>query len=395
MAADVATENSQEQSGQKVRFGVIGVGGMGSGHCAQLPKIPETSLAAVCDTSPDALNSATSKYGVPGFATHEQLLDSGLVDAVIIATPHYFHSPIAVDAFKRGIHVLSEKPLAVTVSAADRMIAAAKESGLKFAVMYQMRGEAQNRAARAVIESGRLGEIYRTSLVMAWYRTQSYYDSGGWRATWRGEGGGVLINQAPHYLDLFTWLGGMPQRVTGKTRTRLHDIEVEDEAFATLEYANGAHGYLYASTTEVPNHNMLEICGDKGKLVLHGSSLKVFDLETPIRSFTADSPEVWSTPKAAEAAIEIAPESEMKGHAQISQNFARSILFGEPLLSPGEEGLNAVELINAMILSSKTGKTVTVPVDRTEYDHLIEELKATSKSKSQVREQRVTDPNVA
>jgi predicted dehydrogenase len=368
---------------------------MGSGHCGQIPKIPETELTAVCDTNPATLDAITSKHSVPGFTTHEQLLDSGLVDAVIISTPHYFHPPIAIDAFKRGLHVLSEKPLAVTVSAADSMIAAAKASGKKFGIMYQMRGEEQNKAARAVIESGRLGEIYRTSLVMGWYRSQAYYNSGGWRATWSGEGGGVLINQAPHYLDVFTWLGGLPKRITGQTRTRLHEIEVEDEAFATLEYANGAHGYLYASTTEVPNHNMLEICGDRGKMILHGSSLKVFEVETPIKSFTKETPEMWASPKAEEIPIEIPPPSEMKGHAIITQNFARSILYGEPLMAPGEEGLNAVELFNGLILSSKTGKTVSVPVDRGEYDRLIEELKATSKAKTTVQEQRVTDPNVA
>ena len=275
------------------------------------------------------------------------------------------------------------------------MIRAARDSGKKFGVMYQMRGEGQNRAAREVVESGRLGEIYRTSLVMGWYRTQAYYDSGGWRATWSGEGGGVLINQAPHYLDVFTWLGGMPQRITGQTRTRLHEIEVEDEAFATLEYDNGAHGYLYASTTEVPNHNMLEICGDRGKLVLHGSSLKVYEVASPIRSFTQESREMWAGPKVEEVAIEIPPESQLKGHALITQNFARSILYGEPLIAPGEEGLNAVELINGLILSSKSGTTVTIPVDRAEYDRLIEELRATSRAKARVREQRVTDPAVA
>jgi predicted dehydrogenase len=380
---------------EKVRFGVIGVGGMGSGHCSQIPKIPETELTAICDINPQTREAIASKHGVPGFANHEELLDSGLVDAVTIATPHYFHTPIAIDAFKRGMHVLSEKPLAVTVSDADAMIAAAKASGKKFGIMYQMRGEPQNQAARKIVESGQLGEIYRTSLVMGWYRSQAYYDSGGWRATWSGEGGGVLINQAPHYLDLFSWLAGLPQRITGQTRTRLHDIEVEDEAFATLEYANGAHGYLYASTTEMPNHNMLEICGDKGKLVLHGSSLKVYSLETPLRQFTRETTEMWGSPKTEEVNVEIAPPSDLKGHAVITQNFARSILYNEPLLAPGEEGVNAVELINGLILSSKSGKPVSVPVPRAEYDKLIEELKTTSRAKSHVQEQRVTDPAFA
>lgn len=378
---------------ETVRFGVIGTGGMGSGHVDMIPKIPEATLTAVCDTDPKARAAAAAKSGVPAFATHTELLESGLVDAVVIATPHYFHPTIALDAFQRGIHVLSEKPLAVTVSSADAMIAGAKSSGCKFGVMYQMRSEPQNVAARKVVESGVLGEIYRTNLVMGWYRSQAYYNSGGWRATWSGEGGGVLINQAPHYLDLFTWLGGLPKTITGQTRTRLHDIEVEDEAFALLEYANGAHGYLYASTTEVPNTNTLEICGDKGKLVLDNGKLKVFGVETPIREFTETNESMWASPKSNAAEVELPADPPIKGHAAITQNFARSILFGDTLISPGEAGLNAVEMINGLILAGKTGKTVSVPVDRAEYDRLIRELKATSREKAEVKEQRVTDPN--
>jgi predicted dehydrogenase len=382
-------------STEKVRFGVIGVGGMGSGHCNMIPQIPEAQLTAVSDVEPTTLQRITQKHEVPGFATHTELLDSGLVDAVVIATPHYFHPPIAIDAFQRGIHVLSEKPLAVTVHAADEMIAAAKASGLKFSVMYQMRTEPHFRAARQIVESGALGEIYRTSLVMGWYRSQAYYNSGGWRATWRGEGGGVLINQAPHYLDIFQWLGGLPSTITGTTRTRLHDIEVEDEAFATLQYANGAHGYLYASTTEIPNHNMLEICGDRGKIVLHGSVLKHYSIERSLREFTSANTEMWASPKASEIPVELPPAAAIAGHGAITQNFAQAILHNEPLISPGEEGLRAVELIDGIILSSKTGKTVSVPVDRAAYDELIAQLQADSQVKSKIAEQRVTDPSFA
>ena len=377
----------------KVRFGVIGTGGMGSGHCNMIPQLPETRLTAICDTEPSTRETMARKYEVPGFATHTELLDSGLVDAVVIATPHYFHPPIAIEAFSKGIHVLSEKPLSVTVSAADAMLAAARASGKKFAVMYQMRSEPQNIAARKIVESGALGPLYRTSLVMGWYRSQAYYNSGGWRATWSGEGGGVLINQAPHYLDLFTWLGGLPTKITGQTRTRLHDIEVEDEAFATLEYENGAHGYLYASTTEAPNQNMLEICGDKGKLVLDNGKLRVYTLDRSLREFTQNATEMWAGPKSQEVPVELPQEGAFKGHGAITQNLARAILYGEPLMSPGEEGLNAVELINGIILAGKTGRTVSVPVDRAEYDSLIEDLKAGSQEKSMVVEQRVTDPH--
>jgi len=384
-------------SANRVRFGVIGTGGMGSGHCSMIPSIPETELTAICDVNPDVRAAISAKNGVPAFATHTELLDSGLVDAVTIATPHYFHPPIAIEAFSKGIHVMSEKPLAVTVSAADAMIAAAKSSGLKFGVMYQMRSEPQNQAAKRIVASGQLGEIYRTSLVMGWYRTQAYYNSGGWRATWSGEGGGVLINQAPHFLDLFTWLGGLPKSITAQTRTRLHEIEVEDEAFATLEYGNGAHGYLYASTTEIPNNNVLEICGDLGKLVLDNGSLRAFKLETPLREFTQTSDAMWGSPKSVEIPVEMPAQDseEIKGHGAITRNFARSILYNEPLLAPGQDGLNAVELINGIILSSKCERSVTVPVDRPAYDSLISKLQASSREKSAVIEQRVTDPNIA
>ncbi|HET6387651.1 MAG TPA: Gfo/Idh/MocA family oxidoreductase [Armatimonadota bacterium] len=377
----------------RVRCGIIGVGGMGSGHVRIIPSLEEVELTAVSDANNEVCQSVASKAGVPGFNDYKELLDSGLVDMVLIATPHYFHPPIAIDAFDRGIHVLSEKPIAVTVSQAGNMIAAAKRSGKQFGVMYQMRSEAVNQAVHKVIQDGGLGEIYRTALIMGWYRSQAYYDSGGWRATWAGEGGGVLINQAPHMLDLFTWLAGLPSRITAQTRTRLHDIEVEDEAFAMLEYANGAHGYLYASTTEAPGQDRIEICGDMGKLVLHGGKATYWKLDSSIKEFTRSSTEMWSGPKAREVEVEIVPREQ--GHGAITRNFARSILYGEPLIAPGEEGLNAVEMIDGIILSGKTGEPVSVPVDRPRYDRLIEELKAGSREKASVKEQRVTDPKFA
>lgn len=378
---------------ERVRFGVIGTGGMGTGHCNYLPDLPETTLTAICDNNPAVCKATAEKFGVPGFENHIELLESGLVDAVLIATPHYFHPPIAEDAFAKGIHVLSEKPLGVTVGTVDAMLRAAQTSGCKFGVMYQMRAEPQNQVARQIVESGALGEVYRTSLIMGWYRSQAYYDSGGWRATWSGEGGGVLINQAPHLLDMFTWLGGMPSRITAQTRTSLHDIEVEDVAFAVLDYANGAHGYLYTSTTEVPQKQSLEICGDRGKLEIVNGALKFYRVDGSIREFTRTTEVMWGAPGASDATPEIPPKAEIKDHAAITVNFARAILHGEPLIAPGEEGLNAVELINGIILSSKRAKPVSVPVDRSEYETLIEELKAASREKSNLREQRVTDPN--
>jgi predicted dehydrogenase len=378
----------------KVRIGVIGTGAMGSGHVRSIPQLEEATLTAICDIDPQTLSEMEKEAAVPAFASYVELLDSGLADAVIIATPHYLHPVIAIEAFKRGIHVLSEKPISVTVSAADAMIAAARRSGCKFAVMYQRRTEPEVQAAHDVVASGILGAIYRTNLIMGWYRTQAYYDSGGWRATWSGEGGGVLINQAPHFLDLFTWLGGMPERVTATTRTRRHRIEVEDEAFATLEYPGGAHGYLYASTNEAPGRTVVEICGDRGKLILDGAELKVYGLDAAIPEFTESDPGMWSSPKSTPVPVDIPTPDPLPGHLRITRNFARAILFNEPLISPGEEGLKAVEMIDAIILSSKSGKPVTLPVPRAEYDALLESLKAQSRPKETVVAQRMTDPNL-
>ncbi len=376
----------------KVRVGVIGTGGMGQGHAAYINELEECELTAICDIEPDVCRAVAEKHAVPGFEKHTDLLDSGLVDMVLIATPHYDHPPIAIDAFKRGIHVLSEKPIAVTVSAADKMIAAARKSGCTFAVMYQMRTEARSIAAKRLIDSGALGEIYRATMIMGWYRTQAYYDSGTWRATWTGEGGGVLINQAPHYLDVFTWLGGLPSLIRGGVRTRLHDIEVEDEAWAELEYPSGAHGYIYTSVIEAPGAGLIEFCGNEGKLVLQDRSVELWRLKTPIKRFTADSEQMWASPEAERVEVDL-PEVK-SGHKEITRNTARAILYGEPLTAPGEEGLASMELINGIIYSGKRGRPTKVPLSRRAYDRLIKELKASSRGKARLRIQRVTDPNL-
>ena len=377
----------------RVRCGVIGVGGMGQGHVGMSKDIEEIELTAVCDILPDVARSVGEKAGVKSFVRHEELLDSGLVDMVIIATPHYFHGEIAEAAFARGIHVLSEKPLTVTVSQVDSMIAAAERSGKQFGVMYQMRTSPVNQAVKKLIMDGCIGEIYRTALIMGWYRSQAYYDSGGWRATWSGEGGGVLINQAPHLLDLFTWLAGLPTKITGQTRTILHDIEVEDEAFALLEYANGAHGYLYASTIEGPSEEHIEIYGDRGKVEIHNGRATYWKVDGSVRTFTRENTEMWASPKVSQEPIELIPRD--GGHSAITSNFCRSILHGEPLIAPGKEGICAVEMINGIILAGKSGKPVDVPVNRPEYDELIRRLCAESKAKKTVREQRITDPSFA
>ncbi|OIN98522.1 hypothetical protein COY52_05895 [Candidatus Desantisbacteria bacterium CG_4_10_14_0_8_um_filter_48_22] len=376
---------------EKVRIGVIGCGGMGQAHIKSIKELPEAELAAVCDVDAKVLDGLTKANNVKGFADSKELTGSGLVDAVVIATPHYFHPTIAVDAFEKGLHVLSEKPISVTVSAADIMLRAAKKSGKVFAVMYQQRTLPAIRLARQIIRSGKLGKIIRTMMVEPNYRCQAYYNSSGWRATWTGEGGGVLINQAPHGIDLFMLLGGMPVRVNARVRTKIHDIEVEDEASAMLEYENGTWGYYYTSTCEMPASTRMEISGDRGKLVYVDGELKLYMLNPPVSDHNKETKEMWSFPQVQEEQLEL-PKAET-GHKEILRNFCAAILRKEELISPGEDGMKAVEFINAVCLSGRMGKPVDIPVDRRQYDMLLDKLRRNSKEKKEaVKTERVTDP---
>ncbi|NLV74772.1 MAG: Gfo/Idh/MocA family oxidoreductase [Chloroflexi bacterium] len=373
----------------QVRYGIVGVGGMGSGHAEALQSMKEARLAAVCDIVPQVAQSVGSKYGVPFCTDYHELVDRADVDAVMVATPHYFHPDITIYALERGKPVISEKPISVTVAEADRMVKAAKRTGTPFGVMYQTRTEPIWRAAREIVESGRLGELYRTMLVYADFRSQAYYNSAGWRATWSGEGGGVLINQAPHALDRFTLLGGLPSKITAYTATRNHDIEVEDTAAAMLEYPNGAIGYVYCSTTESPGSNILELSGEYGKLQVIGKDIHLWEIPEGVKGSSDSATEMWGDPKWKEMPVTL-PEC-ATGHAEILANMARHILHGEPLLSPGVDGLKTVEMINGIILSGKLGKAVDVPVDRAKYDVFLKEMVAGSKAKDSSADIRQTD----
>ena len=373
----------------KIRYGIVGTGGMGSGHARTMQSIEECSLTAVCDIVPEVAEAVGEEYNVPFFTDYHDLIDSDLVDAVMVATPHYFHPEICIYAMERGKPVISEKPIAVTVSGADAMVEAAQRTGVPFAVMHQSRSEPIWQAAWDLVKSGRLGELYRTMLVYADFRSQAYYNSAGWRATWDGEGGGVLINQSPHSLDRFTWLGGLPNRVTAFNATRNHRIEVEDVAAAMLEYPNGAVGYVYCSTTESPGTDILELSGERGKLQVVGKQIRFWELPEGVKHFSDVSPEMWQRPPCNEVPVEL-PECE-SGHIAILRNMARHLLHGEPLIAPGVEGIKTVEMINAMILSGRAGEPVNVPVDRARYDAFLAKLRATSVRKDSGPDRRITD----
>jgi predicted dehydrogenase len=374
---------------ERVRYGIVGTGGMGSGHAKTMQGMEECVLSAICDIVPEVAEAVGEEYSVPYTVDYREMIDRDDVDAVVVATPHYFHPEIAIYAMEKGKPVISEKPISVTVSAADAMIEAAKRTGTPFAVMYQTRAEPVWQAAYKLVQGGRLGEIYRTMLVYADFRSQAYYNSAGWRATWAGEGGGVLINQAPHSLDRFAWLGGLPSKVTAVTGTRNHTIEVEDMASALLEYPNGGVGYLYCSTTEWPATDIMEFSGERGKLRVVGDELRFWELPEGVKGFSDTTPEMWSKPPMVEVQVEI-PQHE-RGHIAILRNMARHILYGEELLAPGVEGLDSVELINATILSGQIEAPVAIPVDRVRYDALLEELKERSKPKDTGPDRRITD----
>ena len=378
-------------AGEKVRVGVVGVGGMGSAHCYTCPKIEEVQLAAVADIDAARAREIGEQFKVPFFSRHEDLIASKLVDGVIVATPHYFHPPIAIDAFKARLHVLSEKPIAVGVDMAEKMIKAAQKSGKVFAVMFQLRSSSVYQKARELVESGALGEVRRTLLVSPEFRSQAYYDSGGWRATWAGEGGGVMMNQAPHIMDIFTLLGGLPSRVTGRIRTLMHRIEVEDDAVALLEYPNGALGYFYVSTCEAGPGQLIEIVGDKGKLRIQDGELSFYQYSPSVSEFNRTNTEMWGSPRREKVELDIPKAG--GGHQAIIRNWARAILYGEKLLSPGAEGIRSLELSNAITLSSFKNKPVTIPIRRRAFAKLLEQLKATSTFQKQVEgTKRETDP---
>jgi predicted dehydrogenase len=362
-----------------VRFGVIGLGNMGSHHIRYLGDggVEGATLAAIADVDADRLAKAHVGPAVARFSNHHDMLNSGAIDAIIIATPHYDHPVIAMDAMARNVHPLSEKPVAVSVTAARKLNEEYKKyPHLKFGVMFNQRNNGMYQKFRDLVADGELGEITRvTWLITDWFRTWTYYASGGWRATWAGEGGGVLINQCPHNLDLIQWIPNMvPDRVTavvslGKT----HPIEVEDECSAIFEYPNGAIGHFVTTTGEAPGSNRLEIAGDRGKIVAENGKLLFRRTRKSVRSERETSPksfvslETWDC----EIAYEKGPADE---HKAITQNFTNAILKNTPMLGPGIEGVRGLEIGNAILMSGITRQSVTLPLDGEAYDVMIKDL---------------------
>ena len=376
---------------KKVRIGIIGIGNIGSAHASNIygGKAEGLVLCALCDNSKERANELRTQYpDIPIYENADELIESADVDAVIISTPHYAHPELAIKAFRRGLHVLSEKPIAVYCKAAEEMIEAAKESGKVFAVMFNQRTNKLFGEAKRIISAGRLGELRRSVwIVTNWYRKQGYYDSGDWRATWSGEGGGVLMNQAPHNLDLWQWLCGMPTKIYAECDVaKYHDIEVEDDATIFARYKNGATGVFITSTGDYPGTNRLEITGSRGKLIIEQGKLTLTELPVDESEYRLYPEGKKITPTVTEISDE--PYS---GHIEVLKNFARAILFGEELVASGEEGLNELMICNAAYMSAWTNKSVSLPLDNDEYLNMLNKKRASSEKKEAVKDQKRTD----
>ncbi len=361
----------------RVRIGIAGLGNMGSTHARSIlaGKVDRLELAAVCDVGPARLAQFP---GVPGFASPEAMIGSGAVDAVLVATPHYSHPPIGIAALKAGLHVLVEKPIAVHKADAARLIAAHRKPAQVFAAMFNQRTDPYYAALRRLVQSGELGAVRRIHwTVTDWFRSEAYYASSAWRATWAGEGGGVLLNQCPHNLDLLQWIFGRPARVRAFCRFgRYHDIEVEDDVTAYLEFASGATAVFTASTGEAPGTNRLEISADGGRVVYEGDRIEILRNAVPAAEFSRTTTESFARPDTVSSTV-TAPDHGGQ-HNEILANFVAAILDGAPLIAPAAEGIHSVELANAMLMSTWRDRTVELPLNARAYQRRLQQRAAQS-----------------
>ena len=358
----------------KLKHVIIGVGAGVLGMHRPALELDRVELVGVTDVNKDLGQHRADEFKCLFFADHLELLQTTKPDIAVILAPHPLHMPLAIDAMRSGAHVLVEKPMAVEISEADKMIAVAQQTGKHLVVNFQQRFRPEIQKAQQLLSSGQLGRLQHVDMLVNWFRPKAYFQSSPWRATWRGEGGGVLMNQAPHNLDVICYLLGMPRRLSAWTRTNLHAIEVEDTVQAMLEWESGCLGSLHTSTAEAGREERLEIVGTSGVMRLSQGSLKVNLFELPLEQFALESKNLWDEPR--NTALEITlPESTL-GHVEVYKHLHRAILDNEPLLISGHEGRKSLELANAMLYSSHTGQTVTLPLDSSNYHQLLEGLKA-------------------
>lgn len=373
---------------KKIKFGIVGIGNQGNYYAGALNdgKVANGELVALCDSNPQRLATAREKYGESRryFDDYIAMLESGVCDAVLVETPHYQHPEIVMECLKRDVNVICDKPAGVYTKQVREMNEAAAKSKAKFAMMFNQRMNCVYRKMRQMIADGELGELQRvTWIITDWFRTQTYYNNGSWRATWAGEGGGVLINQCPHQIDLVQWvLGQMPKKVRGFCHYgKWHDIEVEDDVTAYFEYENGATGVFITTTGEAPGSNRFEVSGSKGKLICENEQLIWYKNERDNIEVCKTSDKGFDTPKCEKIVVET--DGENPQHIGIINNFANAILGLEEQFVAGTDGINGVELMNAIELSGwKNGEEVTLPIDEEAYLSELNKHRATSRIKT-------------
>ncbi len=364
-----------------LRLAIVGLGNMGSQHVQTVSSLKRVTLAALCDVDQGRLDGSAAHTTAPRYREYGAMLDKEKPDAVLIATPHYDHTGMAIEAFRRGMHVLVEKPVGVHGLDVRRAIAAHEEAkkkhpGLVFAAMFNQRTYGHWRKIKALIDEGELGRLVRTTWIITdWFRSQRYFDSGGWRATWKGEGGGVLLNQCPHNLDLFQWLVGMPDRVTGfASLGKYHRIEVEDEVTAFFEYRSGAVGHFITTTGESPGTNRLEIVGENGKLVIEDGDLTFHRNRSSMLEFITTSTASFDKVECWRIKVPYQHHGE-SGHRLVMESFVQAALDGGPLIAPAAEGLGSVLMANAIMHSSFNGhRPVELPMDEAAFAKELQDL---------------------
>ena len=364
-----AIKSGRLSMGEQVRIGLIGAGNIGQTYVGLLAAgtVQRAAITAV------ASRSGAGVADVPHFSDYRELLDSSLVDAVLVATPTMLHPEMAMDIAKRGIHCLMEKPLAMSVAQAERMIEAMPEHA-RFAVMLNQRYHPYYAALKTLLNDGAIGSLTRVSWTMtAWYRPDVYYEVSAWRGTWPGEGGGLLINQCIHNLDVLQWLLGLPHNVSALVGYgKHHRIDVEDEFTATLAYDNGATGVIIASSGEAPGINQLDIVGDQGTLRFDGDSLSLSEADQSVSEHCRSTSEMFGMPGFTSRTIEVGQGAALTQHAFVLQNFVDAVLDDIPLATPASAGLGSLQLANAIALSAWDQAPVELPIDAARYEQLLQ-----------------------
>ncbi|MCR5741674.1 MAG: Gfo/Idh/MocA family oxidoreductase [Gammaproteobacteria bacterium] len=371
----------------KVKYGIVGIGSQGTKYATFLKNgcVEGASLVAVADINPSRLEWAKEALdGVSRYSSYEEMIDRSDIDVVVIDVPHYYHPIIAEYALSHGKNVLTDKPIGVYTKRIREMLEVRnKYKDLAFGIVFNQRTNPLYRKAKEIISDPKSGKLIRVNWIITdWYRTSAYYKNGAWRATYREEGGGVLLNQSPHQLDLLTWLIGNPKSVYAVSKTVGRNIKVENDVTALLEFDDGVTGVFVTSTHDAPGTNRLEVTLESGKIVIENDELTYYKTEMLEPDFDRQNTEMWGAPKVEvikynEKLPEVKGSNGLLGHIAIFQNFTDYLLKKcDKLIAPGEDGINSLSLSNAIYLSEYLHKKIEFPFDEDLFIKYLEEMKS-------------------